>query len=137
KDSWRLSTEQRKQFAVWLLKKPIPVKQGDRLIINPGNGMFGSMRVSVSPFGSEDPLEAGGGEALRKALGKRLTPVNGSRPLAVSTYVLSTVGKEERLSQIRSLISEMRLCRHGRTDTMVSVAREQPAITRVLPRGNW
>src|SRR5205809_742444 len=68
KDQWQLSPDHEKQSAVWLLDKPFQAKQGDELIVSLGNVMANSVRVSVTPFAGEDPLESGASERLRKTL---------------------------------------------------------------------
>jgi hypothetical protein len=136
KDAWKISTDYEKQTAVWLLENPFQGKAGDELVVNLGNVPLHSVRVSLSPFAGEGPLESGLGALLRRALEKRLFPSAPERRLAARTYLLSTQSSKETVAEARKLLREIRLCRHGRTTTMVSVVRE-PAVTRVLPRGNW
>ena len=135
-DGWQLSTDHDKQFAVWILDKPLQVKEADRLVVNLGNAAIGSVRVSLSPFAAEDPLESGADATLRQALQKGIG-TRDRRLQLVRTYLLSTLWDREAGTEARRLIREIRLCRHGKTLTMVSAAREQPVLTRVLPRGNW
>ncbi len=136
KDLWQTSADHEEQNAVWLLNKPVPISEGDALVVNLGNLAVASARVSVSPFAASDPMKAGIGQPLMKALVKkwRRTPVE--RDLAVRTYLLSTLWDPETVAQLRKLQNEIRECRNGRAFTMVTVAR-QPLVTRVLPRGNW
>src|SRR4029077_6540945 len=70
KDSWQISTEHEKQSGVWILDKPVQVKEGDQITVSLGNVMVASARLSVSPFAGEDPLESGHGELIRNALEK-------------------------------------------------------------------
>src|SRR5437660_2066611 len=64
KDAWSTSKEDQKspQTAVWLLDKPVQAKEGDTLMLRFGKNAAGRLRVSVSPFAAEHPLESGGGE---------------------------------------------------------------------------
>ena len=136
KDVWQISTDHGHQFAVWLLDKPIRAKPGDALVVELGNLAVASVRVSVSPFAAEDPLRAGVGEPLKKALAKRLRLNPADRDLLNSAYLLGTHWDADALTRVRKLHNDIRECRHGRAMTMVTVARE-PMVTRVLPRGNW
>src|SRR5205823_4902162 len=68
RDSWKISTEHEKQTAVWLLDKPFLAKAGDELVVSLGKATLHSARVSLSPFAGEEPLEAGLGPKLRRAL---------------------------------------------------------------------
>jgi len=69
-DRWQISPDHDLQTAVWLLKKPLKVQDGDTLTVSIGNPALASARVSVTPFSAEDPLEAGLGESLQVALAK-------------------------------------------------------------------
>jgi len=135
KDAWQISTEHGEQSAVWLLENPVLVTNGEILTVALGNLAVASARVSVSPFNAEDPLRADIGPTLQSAL-KGKVRHGGEQQLVNRTYLLSTQWDPESVAEIRKLDNEIRQCRNGRAFTMVSAARE-PAITRVLPRGNW
>src|SRR5258706_8280516 len=66
KDMWQISPDDEQQVAVWLLDKPLQVKDGDALVVDFGNLAVASARVSLSPFAAEDPLKAGLRGPLRK-----------------------------------------------------------------------
>ena len=97
------------------------------------NHAIGRLRVSVTPFASQDPLKAGGGAALAQALEK-----GGNRQSALvsQTWLLSTGSETNAFGQFKKLNRELLECRNGRAFTMVSAA-SKPMVTRVLPRGNW
>jgi hypothetical protein len=137
KDVWQLSTNDRPQTAVYLLDKPVQVKQGYSLVLDLGGTSLVSLRASLSPFSALDPMDAGVNEPLKSAFRKK--PRLGSRQsiaLAVS-YLLSAEPDAQLLGRARELAGEVRACRHGRVPTVVTVARREPRLTRVLPRGNW
>ena len=136
KDVWQISTDHGHQTAVWLLDKPLQAKEGDALAINLGNLAVTSARVSLSPFAAQDPLMAGLGAPLRKALAKSLTRRPEEARLLDHTYLRGTHWNSETVAQIRTIEKEIRECRNGRAFTMVTEPRE-PLVTRVLPRGNW
>jgi hypothetical protein len=136
KDVWQISTAHGRQTAVWLLDKPVQLKDGDLLEVNLGNLAVASARISLSPFAAGDPLKAGIGEPLRVALDKGRRAKPPERQLVERTWLLSTQPVPETLAKVRRLENEMRQCRNGRAFTMVTAARE-PSITRILPRGNW
>jgi len=136
KDSWQISTEHDKQSAVWLLDKPTPVHEGDELTINLGNANIASARVSISPFPGEEPLESGKGELLLKSFSKAVPKNGADHDLAMRRFLLATRSDSAEVKELRKIFYDVRSCRHGRTFSTVTVARE-PSITRVLPRGNF
>lgn len=136
-DRWQISPEHDLQTAVWLLKKPIKVEDGDTLTVSIGNPALASARVSVSPFPAEDPLRAGVGEPLRTALAKSSSSRSrAERELVNETYLLSTAWDADTFAKVQKLFTDVRECRHGRGLTMVTESRV-PMTTRILPRGNW
>ena len=136
-DRWQISTNDEHQTAVWLLEKPVQAKAGDAVVVSLGNAAVASARLSVSPFPAAEPLDAGLGGPLRKALGHSTgRPTAAERDLLQRTFLLATQWHTEAVAQARKLQGEIRECRGGRAFTMVAVACE-PAVTRVLPRGNW
>jgi hypothetical protein len=136
KDRWDLSTKEGRQTAIWILEKPLRAAPGSRLQLDLGGFPVASVRVSVSPFAAAQPLDAGIGVPLAKALGKIIGVSRAERDLAARTFLLSTHFDPARVADLRSLEEEVRQCRHGRARTMVTVARD-PLVTRVLRRGNW
>ena len=137
KDRWQLSPDHDLQTAVWLLAKPAKVAEGDSLIINLGSAPVASVRISITPFASGDPLQSGIGEPLRNALAQsaRLRS-KADRNLLNATHLFSTAWDEAAFAKVQSLWTDLRECRGGRAWTMITEARE-PLTTRVLPRGNW
>ena len=122
---------------MWLLDQPIQVKQGGVLILKLGKTAAGCVRVSVSPFAAENPLQSGGGDPLLTALSK--PPTNcapADRARLRETYFLSTGWDADDFAQFKKLHEDLLECRNGRAFTMVTAAWT-PAVTRVLPRGNW
>jgi len=136
-DLWQITTNDERQMAVWLLEKPVQAKAGDVLVINLGNAAVASARVSITPFPAAEPLQAGLGKPLRTALSHATgRPTATERDLLQRTFLLATQWDTNAVAQVRKLQGEIRECRGGRAFTMVSVSRE-PAVIRVLPRGNW
>jgi hypothetical protein len=136
-DRWQISPEDDLQTAVWLLKKPLKVQDGDTLTVSIGNPALASARVSVTPFSAEDPLEAGLGEPLQVALAKSSSSRSrAERELVNEVYLLSTAWDDDSFPKVQKLFAEVRECRHGRGLTMVTESRA-PMTTRILPRGNW
>jgi hypothetical protein len=136
KDRWQISKEHDEQTAVWLLEKPVQVVSNASLIIDLGGFAVSVVRVSVSPFAAAEPLEAGIGMPLLKAMGKIIGASRKDRELVDRTFLFSTQWAPESVAQIRKLQDEVRQCRAGRAFTMVTRTRE-PLVTRVLRRGNW
>ncbi|HVV71493.1 MAG TPA: DUF1553 domain-containing protein, partial [Verrucomicrobiae bacterium] len=136
-DEWLLSKSHERQAAVWLLDKPLEANPGDTLVVDLGKIKVASVRLSLSPFASPDPLNAGIGTPLHKALSRSLLPPNrAERDLLARTYLLSSRWDEEILGRLRKLQGDIRACRGGKSPVTVTVARE-PMLMRVLRRGNW
>ena len=135
-DRWQLSPYHEHQTAVWLLAKPLQVQAPASLTINLGGVHAASLRVSLSPFGAAQPLDAGNGPALAKALGRVFWSTHADRDLLNRTFLLSTDSDPQRLAEVRKIEDGIRECRGGRALTMVAIARD-PRLTRVLRRGNW
>jgi hypothetical protein len=136
RDRWQLSPYHGHQTAVWILSKPIHLEAGATLKLQLGGFAVASVRAAISPFAALDPLKAGGGTPLLGSLEKTRRPVEAQGGLDLQTFVLSTSGAPQALEKIRTLETEVRQCRGGRTYTMVTVTHE-PELTRVLRRGNW
>ena len=137
KDRWVISTEAKQQQAVWVLDKPLEAKAGDTLVLELGSLPVASARVSLSPFAALSPIDSGGGEALQAALQKDEHGSEAKTDLATRTYLFSTIWAPEIVAQARKLEQKIRECRNGRAFTLVTVARPEPQITRLLHRGNW
>jgi len=137
-DTWQISTESmEKQTAVWLLEKPVKAEPGDVLEIDLGAAAIAEARVSVTPFASAEPLNCGATEPLRKALEHAgWLRTHEERALLNRAFLFSTHWDTNATARLRNLENEIRLCRGGKTFTMVSAARE-PIVTRILARGNW
>ncbi|HLH53673.1 MAG TPA: PSD1 and planctomycete cytochrome C domain-containing protein [Verrucomicrobiae bacterium] len=135
KDRWDLATNQPLQTAIWLLEKPLQCS-GGYLNLDLGGLPVAAVRISVSPFSGEEPLEAGASRALGKAMAKILGRSRAERDELFRTYLLSTQFDEKTMERLKVLQDGVRECRGGRALTMVTVARE-PLVTRVLRRGNW
>jgi hypothetical protein len=136
-DLWQITTNDERQTAVWLLQKPVQAKAGDVLVVSLGNAAVASARVSATPFPSAEPLQAGLGKPMRLALSHTTgRPTATERDLLHRTFLLASQWDTNAVAQVRKLQGEIRECRGGRAFTMVSVSCE-PAVTRVLRRGNW
>ena len=135
KGGWMTSKKQEHltQTAVWLLNQPIQAAAGDTLTIKLGKTTIGCVRISVSPIAARDPLQAGGGLSLAKALGNSRPP---ARALVNEIYLLSAMPETNAVTEYQKLSEEILACRGGKSPTIVTVAWK-PAETRVLPRGNW
>jgi hypothetical protein len=135
-DRWQISTVHNEQTAVWLLERPVAVGANSSLIVDLGGFPVASVGVSLSPFAAAEPLDSGIGAPLRKALAKDGKATQTERDLVEQTYLLSTDWDPETVTNLRRLEDGVRECRGGRAYTMVTLAHE-PAVSRVLRRGNW
>lgn len=134
---WLISIENGRQQAVWQLDKPIEAKAGDVLVLDLGSLPVASARVSVSPFAAPEPTDSGLGQPLEAALQKGVAASGPECDLAVRTYLLSTLWDKDMVAQARKLQRKIDECRHGRAFTLVTVARDEPRVTRLLHRGDW
>jgi len=135
KAAWITSRDHQKSThtAVWLLDRPILVNPADTLVLALGKNAAGCLRVSLSPFAAQDPLESGGGELLRKALSKL---ARGRREQVNEAYLLSTGWDADAFTRYQKLYLQALEYRGGKSPIVVTEAWN-PMITRVLPRGNW
>jgi hypothetical protein len=136
-DLWKITTDAEKQTAVWLLEKPVKAEPGDVLEMDLGTAAIARARVSVTPFASADPLASGASAALPKALEHAgWLRTHDERALLNRAFLFSTHWDTNAMAKLRNLQTEIHQCRGGKAFTMVSASRE-PAVTRILARGNW
>lgn len=137
KDLWRLSTEQEQQTGVWQLERPVQISSNAILTVSLGTADVASLRVSVSPFATDDVLQAGGGAELRVALGRSgFSRAKAETRLVERTFLLSTDSAPDFLTKAHEIQRDIVECRDGRAFVQITESRE-PLVTRVLPRGNW
>jgi hypothetical protein len=139
-DGWKTSSRRpgQAQAAVWLLDLPLEiVATPARLSVTVRSDSVGCIRLSVSPFGFEDPRRAVLDEALLRAVSAP-SPASlpGGREALATAYLLGTGWDRPTFERLKGLLKELQECRDGMAYTMVTVARE-PLPGRVLPRGNW
>jgi hypothetical protein len=136
---WKTSAKHLKevQTSVWLLEKPIQLAADDRLIITLKGDHVGYVRIAVSPFFFEDPRNPQVPAELAAAmtLGTDACSADQKSSLA-KAFFSGTAYDPAACAHVQKLLKEIYECSGGRAFTMVAQARE-PAITRVLPRGNW
>jgi hypothetical protein len=111
------------QAAVWLLRNPVALEDGDELVCTFADGKWnaGCVRISVSPLATLQD----GGEAF-DAAGLD----------APDLWFASNPAEEKVRESFVRAEQAMLECRNGRAFSLVSQAVE-PAPVRVLPRGNW
>lgn len=138
RDGW-LTVPQRKserQTAVWLLDRPVRIAADDQLLVTVLSDNVGCVRLSVSPFAGEDPLQLNATD-LSKALTTPGEKRNAEQEAILRTaYLRGTAFDAAAVAKVRSLQREYFDCRGGKAFSMVTQAWE-PKATRVLPRGNW
>lgn len=115
--------------AVWRLDRPVAVAEGDTIVVSILDNPAARVRVSLSPFAADDlkhPLDSAG---LTQALA-------GVGPSARRVYLRSTAWNVTAFERVKALEARVRECREGKSPVMVTQAKS-PAMTRILPRGNW
>jgi hypothetical protein len=132
RNGWKIAGKQLQspQTGVWLLDAPVAVEEGQTLTVSLQNNLAGSVRVSVSPFAGLDLFDAKAGEKLARALKAK------DRSEAYGAYLSSTAWNKTAFADYKKVYADILECRSGRTPTLVTEAWA-PAVTRVLPRGNW
>jgi hypothetical protein len=135
---WKISTGNgtNHQSAVWLLKQPVHVGDGDSLVLRFRENKAACIRISITPFAAAEPLLSGADENLRRALssGSFLRGAAAERALE-KTYFLSA-GWSGDLAAVQQLERDAQGYNHGLAPTMVTVP-VKPRTMRVLARGNW
>jgi hypothetical protein len=121
-----------RQQAVWQLD-PVQLHDGDELIVKLSADGLGKVRLSTSPITTLDPLQSA------SSLLQSLEAANGHGPaddkIAVA-YLLGTAHNKDSFAKVKAVERDLLDCRNGKTWTAVTEAWK-PAVTRVLPRGNW
>jgi len=136
--SWKIAAgdTSNHQSAVWLLKQPVHVNEGDSLVLHFREHKAACLRVSVSPFAGSDPMLSGADENLRRALASGSFTRGAAQERALEKAFFLGAGWSGELAAVQKLEREAQECNHGLASTMVTVA-VQPRPMRVLARGNW
>jgi len=135
RDAWRidaaLNDAARPLTGVWLLDSPVTLREGDTLAVRLLDSRAARAKISVSPFAPEDLKKSAFGDDFRAALERDDAP-----PAVRAAYLRSTSSNAPALASLAALEAQIRECRDGRTPVLVTQA-VKPAVTRLLPRGNW
>jgi len=124
-----------RQVAVYLLDEPLVLAPGDQLQAHVTSESVGRVRISFSPLGARAPGLRPAAEAAAALLASAPTPEQ--REIVAAEYFAATqAGHHDEFIAILNDLRGIADCRHGRAFTIVTVATA-PAVTRVLPRGNW
>ncbi len=123
------------QSVEYVLREPLVLAEGDRLVARLMSTEIGRVRIEVTGLGGSFP-----GEPLPAAVREAFLTAEPSpeqlRLLAARHFFGTGAGDREAFAAALTDRREIADCREGRAFTMVTVATE-PAVTRVLPRGNW
>jgi hypothetical protein len=115
----------------WILDQPVRVAAGESLTLVLEGAKPSAIRVSLTPFAPQASLSENWSAGLREALAATPPP-----PLARAAHLAGTAWDAGAFAKYKALFNEMFGTREGRAYSMVTEARA-PAVTRVLPRGNW
>ena len=123
--------------AVWLIKMPIPLAAGDRIVVTVTSAGTLPVALAFSPLGSVQPF----GVAAADDRAALATPRDARSPAqatrATTVFLLSTAHDAAAAARAHDLAARSRGLFGGRTWTMVTKAAEKPLPVRILPRGNW
>ena len=123
------------QAVDYVLRQPVSLEEGDRLIATITSADVGRVRISVSPLGGRLPTEEISPAEIAAFHAEQ--PSLEQRTRVAARYFLSTGAADAaEFAEALENLREIAACREGKAFTMVTVATE-PAITRVLARGNW
>jgi hypothetical protein len=124
--------------AVYLLDQPVKLSAGDQLIVTIKSDNVGCVRVSTSPLANNDAIGNHPSDEWKLAkshLRVGDTPAAANELYAID-YLRGTGWDPALLKKLRSAQRGILECRNGRAMCMVT-ERQEPRVTRVLPRGNW
>jgi Protein of unknown function (DUF1553)/Protein of unknown function (DUF1549)/Planctomycete cytochrome C len=124
------------QSAVWLLKQPVHVSDGDSLVLRFHEHQAACLRISISPFAGTSPMLAGADEKLRRALHSSSFLRGAAKEGALEKAFFLDAGWSSDLAAVQKLQDDVQACNRGLASTMVTVA-VKPRQMRVLTRGNW
>ena len=139
---WKPSASDLKarQTAIWLLDKPLLLAPGDTLSVALKCDNLGCVKISLSPFSFERPLDSAGAAlkaALLSPLASPLEQLDAAKKNELLTaYTLGTGWNAEAHAKLKILRKELFDLRGGIAWSMVTEAKE-PMPIRLLPRGNW
>ena len=131
---WQTAGKPARQTSVWLAEPPIDAKEGDTLVLTIKSAGALTVRVAATPFAALDPMHSGVAPEFSDAL--QAWPDKASPEVLGEYYLLSRQADTNAFAQFKSLQKDLLECRKGRAHTLITKA-VTPAVTRVLPRGNW
>jgi hypothetical protein len=137
KANWRTSRTRahERQAAVYMLRDPLVLAAGDRLILTLTSPQVARTRVSVSPLGLRLPGKNPAPEILAAFAADQ--PTAEQRALLAGEY-FKGLG-QPAAAEFNAALQEFKTiaeCQEGRASTVVTAATE-PLVTRVLKRGDW
>jgi hypothetical protein len=133
---WHLDPDHLREpnVSVWQPAAPIHLAAGDRLQLTLSGAAPTALCVAVSPFAPADPdrpaIPSGLAAAIQNAADAK------SQRAALLAYLQSTGWDAAAYAALRPEEAEIVQAHEGTTPVMVTVSTT-PALTRVLPRGNW
>ena len=137
KDGWKLTGSSNvAPSAIYVFDRPLKLSEGDSIVLTLRSNVVGCVQFSVTPFANADALACGARPELIQALHSVSWLSPGRQDFLRREYLRDTGWDTTAFAQVKKLDGEIRECRDGRAPTLVTVAWK-PAVTRVLPRGNW
>lgn len=122
--------------AIWLID-PVPLAEGDRLVISIGGDCRLPVQAAVSPLGGLEPLDAASAGDLAAVMAPPSARSPQQAERAAVLFLLSTAFDRPAYDQARGRGQELQGLFGGRTWSLVTEAIPHPLTVRVLPRGNW
>jgi hypothetical protein len=124
-----------RQSMDYVLAEPMDLRKGDRIVATISSENVGRVRLSVSPVGLRTPSARPPAEAAAAICAADPTPQQ-MEVVAAEYFAGTGAAHPYQFGQILDLSRQVAACRNGRAFTTVTVATT-PAVTRILPRGNW
>ncbi len=139
---WRipLNKEAQPATSTWLLAKPIKLAEQDTVSISLPRIAVTQFSVSLSPF---VPDHCGTGAipaTLKQDLQALQAGADAHNPAirrAAVQYVEGTAADSACYDTLTRLDQQIFNCREGITPVMVTEAKKEPLVMRILARGNW
>jgi hypothetical protein len=129
----KLVTE--RQSLVLVLKKPIVMRAGDRLVATITSENAGRVRLAASPLGERVPGLGSPAEVADAVLAANPTAEQ-LRLIAAEWFTGTQGGQPDEFAAMAADVRDLAACHDGKAYSTVTAATT-PSVTRVLPRGNW
>jgi hypothetical protein len=117
--------------AVWVLKEPLRLQPGEKLVIRLISDQLVALRLSFSPLAAP--------EATKSTTKAQLADLAAEQSTALSqtAWLYADLSLAPQRNQLQQLTDQALSFHDGKTWTMITESTPSPLTVKVLPRGNW